>query len=95
MCQLFVLRITLSDLPSPAEASFHAIGLYKGFAPAGNRFTLFGIMRQLIAFQCGVQVERRKAAQHGRPFDEAAAGSIRTPAASRPDGIRNRCPASR
>jgi len=30
------LRMILSDLPSPAEA---------GFAKAGNRFPLFGIMR--------------------------------------------------
>jgi hypothetical protein len=34
-----------SDLPSPAEASGHTIGPCKGFAQAGNRFTLFGIMR--------------------------------------------------
>ena len=32
----FYLRTILSDLPSPAEA---------GFAKAGNRFPLFGIMR--------------------------------------------------
>ena len=32
---LFILCMTLSDLPSPAEA---------GFAKAGNRFPLFGIM---------------------------------------------------
>jgi hypothetical protein len=34
-----------SDLPSPAEAFGHTIGPCKGFAQAGNRFTLFGIMR--------------------------------------------------
>jgi hypothetical protein len=34
-----------SDLPSPAEASGHTAGVCKGFAQAGNRFTLFGIMR--------------------------------------------------
>src|SRR5665213_655689 len=32
-------RMTLSDLPSPAEA---------GFAKAGNRFPLFGIMRRSL-----------------------------------------------
>ena len=32
----FCLRMIFSDLPSPAEA---------GFAKAGNRFPLFGIMR--------------------------------------------------
>jgi hypothetical protein len=34
-----------SDLPSPAEASGRTIGKCKGFAQAGNRYTLFGIMR--------------------------------------------------
>jgi len=34
--QTFVSRMIFSDLPSPAEA---------GFAKAGNRFPLFGIMR--------------------------------------------------
>jgi hypothetical protein len=33
-----------SDLPSPAEASSHAMDLAKGFAQAGNRSPLFGIM---------------------------------------------------
>jgi hypothetical protein len=33
-----------SDLPSPAEASGHTTGLCKGFAQAGNRYALFGIM---------------------------------------------------
>jgi hypothetical protein len=33
----FLLRMILSDLPSPAEA---------GFVKAGTRFPLFGIMRQ-------------------------------------------------
>jgi len=33
-----------SDLPSPAEASRHRAGFCKGFAQAGNRFPLFGIM---------------------------------------------------
>jgi hypothetical protein len=36
--------MTLSDLPSPAEASGHTTGPCKGFAQAGNRYTLFGIM---------------------------------------------------
>jgi hypothetical protein len=35
----------LSDLPPPAEASVHAMGPCKGFAQAGNRHTLFGIVR--------------------------------------------------
>jgi hypothetical protein len=35
----------LSDLPSPAEASIQTWQPCKGFAQAGNRFTLFGIMR--------------------------------------------------
>jgi hypothetical protein len=33
-----------SDLPSPAEASSHWDGLRQGFAQAGNRRPLFGIM---------------------------------------------------
>ena len=33
-----------SDLPTPAEASVHTTGPYQGFAQAGNRCTLFGIM---------------------------------------------------
>jgi len=33
-----------SDLPSPAEASSNTKSLGKGFAQAGNRCTLFGIM---------------------------------------------------
>jgi hypothetical protein len=36
------LRVTLSDLPSPAEAFIHTAGPGQGFAQAGNRFTLFG-----------------------------------------------------
>jgi hypothetical protein len=34
----------LSDLPSPAEAASRVESLSKGFAQAGNRFPLFGIM---------------------------------------------------
>jgi hypothetical protein len=34
-----------SDLPSPAEASSRTTMRAKGFAQAGNRFALFGIMR--------------------------------------------------
>jgi len=37
-----------SDLSSPAEASGHSIGPRKGFAQAGNRCPLFGIMRGTI-----------------------------------------------
>jgi hypothetical protein len=33
-----------SDLPSPAEASSHTTDRAKGFAQAGNRYPLFGIM---------------------------------------------------
>jgi hypothetical protein len=33
-----------SDLPSPAEASSQWDGLRQGFAQAGNRLPLFGIM---------------------------------------------------
>jgi len=36
ICHRFSRRMIFSDLPSPAEA---------GFAKAGNRFPLFGIMR--------------------------------------------------
>jgi hypothetical protein len=34
-----------SDLASPAEASSHLTNRATGFAQAGNRFPLFGIMR--------------------------------------------------
>jgi hypothetical protein len=34
-----------SDLPSPARALSQATDNAKGFAQAGNRFPLFGIMR--------------------------------------------------
>jgi hypothetical protein len=33
-----------SDLPSPAEASSKTANRAKGFAQAGNRYPLFGIM---------------------------------------------------
>jgi len=33
-----------SDLPSPAEASSHTTNSAKGFAQAGNRYPLFGIV---------------------------------------------------
>jgi len=36
--------MSFSDLPSPAEAFFDAAGVCQGFAQAGNRCTLFGIM---------------------------------------------------
>src|SRR5438309_9410613 len=36
------------DLPSPAEASSQTTNSAKGFAQAGNRFPLFGIMLLLI-----------------------------------------------
>jgi hypothetical protein len=34
-----------SDLPSPAEASSQTTSRARGFAQAGNRYPLFGIMR--------------------------------------------------
>jgi hypothetical protein len=34
-----------SDLPSPAEATNHIDRPFEGFAQAGNRYTLFRIMR--------------------------------------------------
>jgi hypothetical protein len=34
-----------SDLPTPAEALIHATRMCQGFAKAGNRCPLFGIMR--------------------------------------------------
>jgi hypothetical protein len=43
------------DLPSPAEAFIHTIGLCQGFAQAGNRCPLFGIM--LYAAGNGTVVE--------------------------------------
>jgi len=39
------LRMILSDLASPAEASNERTRSWPGFAQAGNRFPLFGIMR--------------------------------------------------
>jgi len=33
-----------SDLPSPAEAPSRTMNLATGFAQAGNRYPLFGIM---------------------------------------------------
>ncbi|MFY9898663.1 MAG: hypothetical protein WAK67_12810, partial [Xanthobacteraceae bacterium] len=40
------LRMILSDLPSPAEASTRLRSSCRGFAQAGNRYPLFGIMRK-------------------------------------------------
>jgi hypothetical protein len=53
MAPAFCLRMILSDLPTPAEASVHESGPCLGFAQAGNRCPppigvedmLFGIMR--------------------------------------------------
>jgi hypothetical protein len=42
---IYYLRMIFSDLPSPAEASGRLDGLHRGFAQAGNRCTLFRIMR--------------------------------------------------
>jgi hypothetical protein len=41
--------MTLSNLPSPAEAFVHNEGPCTGFAQAGNRCTVFGIMLQHLA----------------------------------------------
>jgi hypothetical protein len=38
-------RMIFSDLPSPAEASSQMTNRATGFAQAGNRYPLFGIMR--------------------------------------------------
>ncbi|MFZ0238157.1 MAG: hypothetical protein WBG18_08515 [Xanthobacteraceae bacterium] len=38
------LSVIFSDLPSPAEAFHNAKTRYLGFAQAGNRRPLFGIM---------------------------------------------------
>jgi hypothetical protein len=42
---IFRWRMILSDLPSPAEALIRTMGACEGFAQAGNRRPLFGIMR--------------------------------------------------
>jgi len=42
------MRMILSDLPTPAEASVREIRGCPGFAQAGNRYPLFGIMRAQI-----------------------------------------------
>jgi len=39
-----LLEHDLSDLPTPAEASSHTGYRCHGFAQAGNRYPLFGIM---------------------------------------------------
>jgi hypothetical protein len=38
------LGMILSDLASPAEALNRLINRFQGFAQAGNRYPLFGIM---------------------------------------------------
>jgi hypothetical protein len=40
----YCLGMIFSDLPSPAEASNDKPASWLGFAQAGNRFPLFGIM---------------------------------------------------
>jgi hypothetical protein len=37
--------MVFSDLPTPAEALIHTTRMCHGFAQAGNRYPLFGIMR--------------------------------------------------
>jgi hypothetical protein len=49
----FCLSIIFSDLPSPAEASNETTNQCLGFAQAGNRLPLFGIM--LWSVQPGLQ----------------------------------------
>src|SRR5437667_10123090 len=44
MVELLCLSMIFSDLPSPAEASSQMMNRARGFAQAGNRFPLFGIM---------------------------------------------------
>jgi len=39
-----VWSMIFSDLPSPAEASSKTTNRARGFAQAGNRYPLFGIM---------------------------------------------------
>jgi hypothetical protein len=67
-----------SDLASPAEASSQTKNLAKGFAQAGNRYPLFGIMRwrQLRLLPDGPGGYRR-----GRPAMNPTeyAGHIGTP----------------
>jgi len=40
----YCLSMIFSDLPSPAEASNETTNLCLGFAQAGNRYPLFGII---------------------------------------------------
>jgi hypothetical protein len=40
----FYWSMIFSDLPSPAEASSQTIDTAKGFAQAGSRYPLFGMM---------------------------------------------------
>src|SRR5207302_9442610 len=40
----YCLSMIFSDLPSPAEASYNTANGCRGFAQAGNRYPLFGIM---------------------------------------------------
>jgi len=42
---VYFWSMIFSDLPSPAEASSHTTSRATGFAQAGNRYPLFGIMR--------------------------------------------------
>src|ERR1041384_5859301 len=61
-----------SDLPTPAEASVHTIGPYQGFAQAGNRCPLFGIMRYSAAASCGARLRGQTEADGGAPPPPAA-----------------------
>jgi hypothetical protein len=44
MSLVYPWSMIFPDLPSPAEASSQTIKRARGFAQAGNRFPLFGIM---------------------------------------------------
>jgi hypothetical protein len=48
-----------SDLPSPAEASSKTTNCARGFAQAGNRFPLFGIMLDPDVPVCPLNVSYR------------------------------------
>ena len=50
-----------SDLPSPAEAASHTTDRAKGFAQAGNRYPLFGIMLCALV----ARMERRRISTPG------------------------------
>ena len=48
-----------SDLPSPAEALSQTDGPSQGFAQAGNRYPLFGIMRWLFVVGALTKIDEK------------------------------------